>query len=93
MAAPPTTVLVTSYESLRRLALGRSGPDDGPSLGFTVLLRHGMTAWIRAWAMCPHPRISESSPIPLAAIPSLVHQELAQVWAHIVLVQQEAAWR
>src|SRR6266849_2836784 len=35
---PSTATLVASYEALRRVALGRSGPDDGPSLGFTVLL-------------------------------------------------------
>src|SRR5216684_4465615 len=43
---PPTATLVASYEALRRVALGRSGPDDGPSLGFTVLLRQGMAAWL-----------------------------------------------
>lgn len=91
--APPTTVLVTSYETLRRVALGHSGPDEGPTLGFTVLLRHGMTAWIRAWAMCPRPTVPDASPIPLAAIPSLVHRELAQVWAQMVRVHQEAVWR
>ena len=86
-------MLVTSYETLRRLALGHSGPDDGPSLGFTVLLRQGMTAWIRAWAMCPRPAVHESFPISLAEIPSLVQREMAQVWAQMVCVHQEAAWR
>jgi len=28
----------------------------------------------------------------MPAVLSLVHQELAQVWAHIVLLQQEVAW-
>ena len=37
-----TATLVASYDILRQVALGRSGPDDGPRLGFTVLLRHGM---------------------------------------------------
>jgi hypothetical protein len=93
MMAPPTAVLVTSYEALRRVALGQSGPNDGPSLGFTVLLGQGMTAWIHAWAMCPRPQVPESSTVPLAAIPSLVHREMAHVWAHIVLLHQEAAWK
>jgi transposase len=45
----PSAILVTSYEALRRVALGRGGP-EGPSLGFAVLLRHGMRAWLQAWA-------------------------------------------
>jgi len=50
-----------------------------------------MTAWLRAWAMCPAPTASESAAVPVAAIPSVVHHELAQVWAHIVLLHQEVA--
>jgi hypothetical protein len=43
--------------------------------------------------MCPRPPVPESSTVPLAAIPSLVHREMAHVWAHIVLLHQEATWR
>ena len=86
-----TPVLVTRYETLRRVALGHSAPTDGPRLGFTLLLRQGMTAWLRAWALCPAPTVFESATVPVAAIPSVVHHELAQVWAHIVLLHQEVA--
>jgi hypothetical protein len=86
------SVLVTSYETLRRVALGRSGPDDGPSLGFTVLLRQGMAGWLRAWAMCPGPAVPGPSAVPLSAIPSVVHREMAQVWAQMVLGHQEVPW-
>ena len=89
----PIPVLVTSYETLRRLALGRSGPDGGPSLGFTVLLRHGMAAWLRAWARCPSPLVSVAPSAPMSALPPIVHMELARVWAHMALACQEAAWR
>lgn len=94
MTAPvPIPVVVTSYETLRRVALGHSAPNDGPSLGFTLLLRQGMAAWLRAWAMCPRPMtVPEPVAVPLSAIPPLVHHELAQVWAHIVLLHQEATW-
>jgi hypothetical protein len=88
----PITVLVTSYETLRRVALGHSGPDDGPRLGFTLLLREGMTAWLRAWAMCSHSAVAEPAAVSVSAIPPLVHHELAQVWAHMVLLHQEVAW-
>ena len=84
--------LVTSYETLRRVALGHSGPDDGPRLGFTLLLRQGMTAWLHAWAMCPCPPVPRQLPSRLPAIPPLVHHELAQVWAHMVLLRQEVVW-
>jgi hypothetical protein len=83
---------VASYEALRRVALGRSGPDDGPSLGCTALLRQGMAAWLRAWAQCPPPPTLTPHALPLIAIPSFVHTELAHVWAHMALSHQEAAW-
>jgi hypothetical protein len=93
MTAPlAIPAVVTSYEILRRVALGHRAPTDGPSLGFTLLLRQGMTAWLRAWATCPHPTIAEPAAVPVTAMPSLVHHELAQVWAQIVFLHQEAAW-
>jgi hypothetical protein len=86
------TVLETSYETLRRVALGHSGPDDGPHLGFTLLLRQGMTAWLRAWAMWSPAPVPEPVAISVSAIPPLVHHELAQVWAQMVLRHQEVGW-
>jgi hypothetical protein len=88
----PPPVLVSRYETLRRVALGHSGPTDGPRLGFTLLLRQGMTAWLRAWAMCPLSAVPPPAAVSVSAIPPLVHHELAQVWAHMVLVQQEVTW-
>ena len=84
---------MASYEALRRMALGRRGPDDGPSLGLTILLRQGVAAWLRAWATCPAP----ADPVTphrrhCSGFPSLVHTELAQLWAHMALSHQEAAW-
>lgn len=88
----PIATLVAHYEALRRLALGRCRPDEGPNLGFAVLLRHGMSAWLHAWALCPRP----AGPAPRAGqtpdIPHLVHLELAQVWAHMALAHQELSW-
>ena len=89
---PSPATLVASYDLLRRVALGRRGPDDGPSLGFTVLLRQGMAAWLRAWAQCPPPPTLTLHVSPLIAIPSIVHTELAHLWAHMALAHQEAAW-
>jgi hypothetical protein len=92
----PIAAVVTSYETLRRVALGTHLPHHGPGLGFTLLLRQGMTAWLTAWACCPGPTVVTVPPpaaIPLTAVPSLVQHELARVWAQIVLFHQEVAWR
>jgi hypothetical protein len=83
---------VASYEAVRRLALGQRGPDDGLSLGLAVLLRQGMAAWLCAWAMCPRPADPVARTAPSLGIPPLVHTELAQLWAHMALSHQEAAW-
>jgi len=88
--------VVSSYEILRRVALGHSGPNDGPSLGFTILLRQGMAAWLHAWTTCPRvaalaPSTPPTSP-PVTAIPSVVHGEMVQVWAQMVRRHQEVAW-
>ena len=92
----PIAAVISSYETLRRIAVGTPAPIDGPGLGFTLLLRQGMAAWLKAWALGSAPRVvTVSAPVavPLTAVPSLVQHELAQVWAHIVWLQQEAAWK
>lgn len=77
---------------MRWIARGQRGPDDGPSLGLAILLRQGVTAWLRAWAMCPPPADPAPRLAQPRAIPPLVHTELAQLWAHMALSHQEAAW-
>ena len=91
-AAVPITVLVASYETLRRVALGRGGPDDDPSLGLAIVLRQGLAAWLRAWAMCPPRPVSVPRAAQAPRIPPILHTELARVWAHMALAHQEAAW-
>src|SRR5262249_13138357 len=80
LSAPPIAsplTVVSSYELLRRVALGHSGPTDGPSLGFTLLLRQGLTAWLRAWTTCP--RVAAPAPsttVAFTEIPSVIQHEL-----------------
>lgn len=83
---------MASYEALRRMALGQRGPDDGPSLGLAILRRHGVAAWLRAWALCPRPADPVACTAPPAGIPLLVHTELAQLCAHMALAHLEVAW-
>jgi hypothetical protein len=83
---------VASYEALRRIAQGQRGPDDGPSLGLAILRRHGVAAWLHAWARCPHPADRVARLAPSLEIPPLVHTELVQLWAHMALSHREAAW-
>jgi hypothetical protein len=90
--APTTATLVASYEALRQTALAPRGPHEGPSLGLAILLRQGVTAWLRAWATCPRPSAPVARPASPLVIPSLIHTELAQLWAHMALVHQEATW-
>jgi hypothetical protein len=42
--------------------------------------------------MCPGPADPVARPAPPLGIPPLVHTELAQLWAHMALSHQEAAW-
>jgi hypothetical protein len=83
---------VASYEALRRMALGQRRPNDAPSLGLAVLLRQGVAAWLRAWATCPRRPDPVARPVSPLEIPPLVHTELVQLWAHMALSHQEAAW-
>jgi hypothetical protein len=83
---------VASYEALRRIALGQREANDGPSLGLALLLRQGVAAWLHAWARCPCPADPVAHPVPSLEIPPLVHTELVQLWAHMALSHQEAAW-
>ncbi len=84
---------MSSYEILRRVALGHSRANDGPSLGFTLLLRQGLTAWLQAWTTCPRVAAPASSTaVALPEIPSVAHREMVQVWAQMVRRHQEVAW-
>jgi hypothetical protein len=65
---------------------------EGPSLGFAVPLRHGMSAWLHAWALCPRPAAPAPRTVQPPDIPHLVRLELAQVLAHMALAHQETAW-
>jgi hypothetical protein len=98
LTSNPGSILASAegYETLRRVALGTPATQDGPGLGFALLLRQGMAAWLNAWAFCPGPTVvtvPAPAAVPLTAVPSLVQHELAQVWAQIVLLQQEGAWK
>lgn len=76
-------MLIARYESLRGEALGQSGP---PGLGLALLLRQGMSAWIRAraeWVNDLQP--PAPAPVQLAApLPSEVRSQLTLILASMV---------
>jgi hypothetical protein len=74
------------------MVLGQSGPDTGLSLGLAILLRQGVAAWLDAWGRCPPPADPITPAAPPLGIPSCIHTELAQLWAHMALFHQEATW-
>jgi hypothetical protein len=57
-----------------------------------ILLRHGVAAWLAAWARCPRPADPRAHAAPPLGIPSVIHTELAQLWAQMALSHPEAAW-
>jgi hypothetical protein len=83
---------VASYEALRRLALGPRGADDGPRLGLAILQRHGVAAWLAAWARCPYPAEPLAPAAAPLGIPTFIHTELVQLWAQMALAHPEATW-
>lgn len=83
---------MASYEALRRLAVEQRGSDEGPGLGLAILLREGVAAWLQAWARCPRPPKPITPAGAPLGLPSFIHTELAQLWAHMALSHQEAAW-
>jgi hypothetical protein len=58
----------------------------------TILLRHGVAAWLVAWARCPRAADPLAPSAPPLEMPSFIHTELAQLWAQMALAHPEAAW-
>lgn len=83
--------MVARYEQMRGAAL-----DPGNGLvsqpGFALLLRQGMTAWIRAWSNCVSPPASASGRerIPTqtsSSLPADLEAQLAMILAGMILCQ------
>lgn len=77
--------LTAHYEQLRRDALDRAGP-PARGFGLALLLRQGMTAWMRAWSEwtseIPSPLACR---VPVAApLPSAVRSQLTLILASML---------
>jgi hypothetical protein len=57
-----------------------------------LLIREGVAAWLRAWAICPRPADPATRTASSRDIPPLLHTELVRLWAHMALAHQEVAW-
>jgi hypothetical protein len=93
-ARPETTAtaaetLTSEYEELRRVALGGSGGLHG-GVGFALLLRRGMAAWMDACLTAAVPSRPPSVPRQeFCAVPPDLRGEVAQVLAAMALGRVE----
>jgi hypothetical protein len=72
------------YESLRRAVLEGGGERER---GFALLLRQGMTGWIRAWSACAAPARTPEGPVhgPGIAVPAGVRGEVTHLLVTMAL--------
>lgn len=84
-SADRNRALIARYEQLRGEALGQGGP-PAHGLGLALLLRQGMSAWIRAYSEWVNDSQSSSpSPVRLAApLPSEVRSQLTLMLASML---------
>jgi hypothetical protein len=77
--------LLAQYEQLRCDALSQGGLAPH-GLGLALLLRQGMTAWIRAWSKCANDdHTSSSCTVRLAApLSSEVRSQLTHILANLL---------
>lgn len=83
-SADGNPALIAHYEQLRRDALDRAG-QPARGFGLALLLRQGMTAWMRAWSegtSAIRPRLA----CPVAApLPSAVRSQLTLILASMLI--------
>jgi hypothetical protein len=79
---------VAHYEQLRSDALSLSAGHK-PMPGLALLLRQGMTVWMRAWSPCtPKPGAEVLPAAPSKPYPLEVRAQIATLIAGIILGQQ-----
>jgi hypothetical protein len=84
-ATASAEMLTSEYEELRRVALGGSDGLQG-GVGFALLLRRGMAAWMDACLAAALPSRPRSAPRQdLCAVPPDLRGEVAQVLATMAL--------
>jgi hypothetical protein len=74
----PAEATVSAYETLRRRCLEHRPQVDG-ELGLSVLLRHGMLAWIRTCPPVFNAARTRSAPLDTARIPSPLRDDIIEV--------------
>ena len=75
------------YEELRQQALGQSGAIASDRWGLSLLLRHGMAGWMRAWqdpASCAQ-RTPVEEPAPSICLAGSWQQEVNRLLANMAL--------
>jgi len=82
--------MIADYEQLRSDVLDQ-GRGSVPTPGLTLFLRQGMTAWMRAWAVCSRENPSEpGAPLATDILSLSVRMEMTSILAAMILsIQQE----
>jgi hypothetical protein len=74
----PREAMVSAYERLRGGCL-EARPRLGGELGLSVLLRHGMLAWTRAWAPPLETQPPAAVRLDTARLPCALHEDIIAV--------------
>jgi hypothetical protein len=83
--------LISRYEELRQQALGRPN-GISRAQGLALLMRNGISGWVRAWAQCVAvpasrtERLVEDDILPLE-----MHREVTMILAEMVLNRRQEA--
>lgn len=81
----PTAPTVSAYERLRSHCL-EARPRIAGELGLSVLLRHGMLAWIHAcMPALQAKRPPASAPVDTACVPSPLHEDIIDVMVSMAM--------
>lgn len=79
----PTAATVSTYERLRQSYLEQHPRVDG-ELGLSVLLRHGLLAWMRTLTSLPKVTLTNPAPLDSERLPSPLRNDIIDVMVSMV---------
>ena len=90
LTTSPCEDLTNRYEDLRYNVV-TGDASDFKACGFSVFVRHGMAAWMKAWSefVPAQPRYSPESMSSQSIVPEAIQQEVVHVLAAMALGAQQ----